>query len=84
MANRFRLHVAFQPATGRVFCHASELTWTDDAPLATNIATLGLQLENYVPDPAGAETKADWTGRWVPVVGCCGASAKQLPLQHIG
>ncbi|GAB4823930.1 hypothetical protein N2152v2_010976 [Parachlorella kessleri] len=62
MANRFRLHIAFQPATGRVFCHASELTWTDEAPLVGNIVTLGLQLEKYVPDPAAAATKADWTG----------------------
>jgi hypothetical protein len=43
----FRLHCSLQPATGRMFVHASETMGRGGEPLRSNIQVLGLQLQNY-------------------------------------
>ncbi|KAG2495429.1 hypothetical protein HYH03_006376 [Edaphochlamys debaryana] len=52
-ANKFTLHCSLQNKSKRMYIHASE----DSNP--TNVCVLGLQLDNYVPNPA--LLKAGWT-----------------------
>eukprot|EP00887_Chlorella_sp_A99_P004671 scaffold4.g4671.t1 len=59
-ALRFRLHCSLQAQTRRMFIHASEID-SQDMPLKDNIQVMGLQLDNYVPDPARLRTRS-WEG----------------------
>lgn len=45
-ANRFRLHCALHPESGRMFVHASEIL-KDGSPLEDNIQVMGLQVDRY-------------------------------------
>ncbi|PNG99956.1 hypothetical protein TSOC_014245, partial [Tetrabaena socialis] len=54
-ANRFTLHCSLQTRTRRMFVHASE---EGNPP---NTCVLGLQMDNYIPDPAAVKS-GSWAG----------------------
>ncbi|PSC76440.1 thrombospondin type-1 domain-containing 4-like [Micractinium conductrix] len=64
-ARHFRLQCGLQPATRRMFIHASEVAPGGD-PVQDNIQVMGVQLDNYVKLPRGdgaaAQPPSSWEG----------------------